>query len=236
MDNQQVPGEASISPQQVQQVAPDTQDLQGQQEMLQKLVGAHKVKILLDGAFSLAAEKTGADFSSRVKDPDTITKKIAQKRMEGRDDYDMGDIRDSYGGRFTVQNKSDIPKIKEQIEAMEKAGLFKIEKEEKRKSNVYDAIHFDIRTYNGEWAELQIMTSQNAFSAIANHDLRAQFNENSNNEAVDALVQKQDDIARSMPSQKALAVSKAIQGLHQQNGNKPLHPSITASILAQAKQ
>ncbi len=239
MDTQaqsQVPGEASITPQQVQQVAPDTQGQQGQQEMLQKLVGAHKVKILLDGAFKLAAEKTGADFSSRIKDPDTITKKIAQKRMEGRGDYDLGDIRDSYGGRFTVKSKSDIPKIREQIEAMEQAGLFKIEKEEHRKSDVYDAMHFDIRTYNGEWAELQVMTAQDALSSVANHDARAVYNENPNNKAVDALVQKQHAVAHSMPSEKALAVTKALQGLHQQNNNQPLPPQLTASVLAQSQQ
>lgn len=233
-DNQ-VPGEASITPQQVSQVAPDTQGQQGQAEMLQKLVGAHTMKNMLDNAFKLAAKATGADFSSRVKDPDTIEKKIVQKRLEHRE-YDIDDIRDSYGGRFTVMDKKDIPKVKEQIGAMADAKLFKILKEEKRQDGTYSAYHYDIKTIDGHSGEVQIHTAQSALESVANHDIRAVHGENPQNEAVNRLKEKQASLAHSMPPQKALAVTQMLQGVHKQNGNKPVNPQITAAILAQANQ
>lgn len=231
----QVTGEASITPQQVQQVAPDTTGQQGAAQMIAKLVGAHKIKNMLDGAFKLAAEHTGATFSSRIKDPETIQKKIVQKRLEQRD-YDIDDIRDAYGGRFTVDSSSDIPKVKKQIEDMSKIGLFKIEKQEQRNAGTYNAYHYDIKTPDGHYAELQVHTAQSALESVANHDIRAVHGEKPQNEAINTLKEKQAQIAKSMPSDKAQAVTEALQAIHKQNGNKPISPQITASILAQSQQ
>lgn len=226
-------GEAGIPQQTVAQTVPEAQQPQGQAALLAKLIGGNKIKNMLDEAFKLAAKHVGATYNSRVKNADSAIKKVAQKRLQKRD-YDIDDINDAYGGRFVVDKSSQIPQIKKQMDAMEDIGLFKIKKEEKVKHSTYDAYHYDIESVDGHRGEVQIHTAHSELEAVANHDLRALYGEKPADKSVEVLKQKQQKLAESMPADKARSVTDALQQLHKNSNNQPLHPQVTAAVLASA--
>lgn len=92
-------GEQQVTPQLTAKVAPDVINLQGQQQLQAKQVAANKIKGMLDQALQMASGKIGGHASTRVKDLDTAAKKVVQKRVEGRPEYDVDDLRDILGGR-----------------------------------------------------------------------------------------------------------------------------------------
>lgn len=235
MNNQNPPGEEQITPQTAQQVAPDIVSDQGQQQLLAKTIAAHRIKNMLDTAFDLAAKHIpGATFNSRIKNMDVAQKKIVQKRMQGRD-YDIDSLNDIYGGRFTVEHESDFKKVKKELSDMENIGLFKIGKQETVKTGNYEAFHTDIIAPDGTRGEIQIHLPQSEASSVATHDLRALYGEKPP-PLIKKLVDTQANITENLPSNKARAVTQALQSLHKQNNDKPLPLPLTASIVNQASQ
>lgn len=228
-------GEQSIPAQQIQQTVPEAGQQQGQMQLLAKLVGGNKIKNMLDEAFKLAAKHVGATFNSRVKNADSMIKKVAQKRLQKRD-YDIDDINDAYGGRFITDKPGQISNIKKQMEKMEDIGLFKIKKEEPVKHGTYDAYHYDIESPDGHRGEVQIHTAQSELEAVANHDLRAVHGEKPQDKSVEHLKEAQLKVAKAMPPDKARSVTDALQQLHKNSNNQPLPPHVTAAVLASANQ
>jgi len=227
--------EQQITPQLAVKVAPDVVSPQGQQQLQLKRLAAQKVKDMLDQAFKMAASTIpGATFNSRIKNMDVAQRKIIQKRVEGRK-YGMDNLNDLYGGRFTVEKPEDFKKVKQELSQMEDAGLFKIKKQETVRVGNYEAYHSDIVAPDGTKAEVQIHLPQSESESVSNHDLRALYGEKPPT-PIRKLVDMQADINDKMPNGKARAITQALQLLHKMNGDKPIPPELTASILQQARQ
>ena len=221
--------EQQISPQLAQQVAPDVVNQQGQQQLQAKAIAAHKMKGVIDQALGVAADKLNGHSSTRVKDLDTAQKKIAQKRLQGRENYSVDDLNDMLGGRLAVDKKK-IPEAKQEIQRMSKAGLFTIKKEQQVKEGTYSGYHYDIMTPDGNKGELQLHTDHTEAESIANHDIRAQQGENPDPKW-QAVQDKQAEIIQDLPKGKAYAITQALQSLHKMNNNKPISPILTASVI-----
>src|ERR1035437_3889878 len=116
--------EAQITPPVQQQVTPDLVAPHGQQQLAGKLAQTNEKKQFLDYILKGIAEKAGAEFSSRVKNPETVVQKVAAKRMAGRD-YNLEDVNDVYGGRFVIKNSSKVGEIKKMLDKAEELGVFK---------------------------------------------------------------------------------------------------------------
>jgi ppGpp synthetase/RelA/SpoT-type nucleotidyltranferase len=231
----QIP-EGQVSPQMQQQVAPDVASQQGQQALFQKAVHANVAKKQLDAVMEAVASHLGATTNSRVKNIETASKKIAQKRMQpGRGDYGIEDLNDMLGARLVVKSDKDIPKAKQAIEKLASAGVFDINKQQQVKQGSYNAYHFDVTLSNGTKAELQVHTPQSEAEASVNHSLRSEHGEKPNDPAVTQLKDKQAAIAKSLPNDKAKAVTGAIQQMMQQQGGQ-VAPQQSAQLLAQAQQ
>lgn len=229
----QIPGEAVMPPQAVQQVAPEVASPQGQQQLFQKAIAANLAKQVMDKVFSTIAKNNGWDYSSRVKNIQIATNKIAQKRMAGRD-YGVDDINDMAGFRLVVPKYSDVPKAKKAIEQLEKDGIIDIKQGEEVKNGNYSAYHYDFMTPTGIEGEAQIHTPQGVAEAISNHSLRAVYGEKPH-PMVKALQAKQADIAHSLSNEKAMSVVKTLQSMTKDGGDKPLSPITTASVLQRAQ-
>lgn len=219
--------EEQITPEMLAKVTPDV----SKKELMTKAVAANKIKDLLDKALAMAANAIGATFSTRVKNVDTAHRKIAQKRLQGRD-YDVEDLGDMLGGRLIVNSPKDYGKGVDQIKEMEKQGIFKIKKQENVRTGSYDAEHFDVVMPNGLRAEIQLHTKLSESESIANHQLRAEYGEEPKG-VVKALRNKQAELIDDMHPDRAKALTHAIQLLTEQNGHAPDHLT-TARLVKQA--
>lgn len=226
-------GEQQISPELLAKVAPDVASPQGQQQLAGKQMAARRLQGILDNALKIASHKLQGDSSTRVKEIDTAAKKIGQKRLEGRRDYSINDLRDMVGGRLVV-DKDKMPQAKNEISAMERAGLFKIKKEEKRTVGTYEATHYDVKLPDGTMGEIQIHTKKSEAVSVANHDIRAQFGDKPP-KLLQKVQEKQAEIINKMPGNKARLITQALQTMHKANGNKPIPLIHTASVIASAK-
>lgn len=223
----QVP-EESITPQIFKSVAPDINP----QELVAKSVAANRIKGVMDTALSLAADKLGGTSSSRVKDIDTALKKIAQKRLQGRE-YDVSNVNDMLGMRLVV-DKSKIESAKEEVKKMESAGLFKITKQQPVNEDTYHAYHIDVITPDNQKAEIQIMSHQQSAESMLNHSIRSVAGEDPP-EGLQAVKEAQANIAKNLSNKKARQVSDALKQLMKMNNNDPLKPEITAAIAQQSQ-
>ena len=226
--NPKVP-EAQVTPPVQQQVTPDLVNEQGQQQLAGKIAQTTEKKDFLDYILKGIAEKAGADFSSRVKNPETVVQKVATKRLAGRK-YGLDDVNDVYGGRFIIKNSSEVNSIKKMLKTAEELGVFKIGKTEERTQATYHAHHLDITTPDGVKGEIQIMTPQEELEAVANHSLRSVHGEKPP-EDVAQLRDKQAELAKKLSNSKAHEKAQQIQDVAKQLGDKPLSPQIPASIL-----
>lgn len=222
-------GEQQIHPQLLQKVAPDVVSTEGQQKLQSKQLAAQRLQGVLDKALQIASTRLGGDASTRIKDTDTAMKKVGQKRLEGRADYSIDDLRDLLGGRLVV-DKDKIPQAKEEIGHMQKAGLFTIKKEEQRNVGDYQAYHYDVKMPDGTMAELQIHTKKSEASSIANHDIRANFGDKPPKEW-QQIQEKQAAMIDNMSGEKAKALTQALQSLHKMSDNKPIPAVLTAAVI-----
>lgn len=213
------------------QVTPDVLSPQGKQALFQKMVQATIEQKKLDSIYQPLADKLGAQFSSRVKNPQTTVQKIAQKRLQGRN-YGIDNLNDLYGMRITVDHKSQMPAAIKAITAeSEKAGI-KVIKSERVNNDTYEAYHLDLKTPSGVTFEAQVHTPQSEAEAVTNHSLRSVFGENPP-PMVDKLREKQAQMIKNMPNDNASALIKSVKQLGQQNSGQPLDPRIIASAIAQ---
>lgn len=219
--------EEQISPKLLKKVTSDID----KKELQEKALAADKIKDLLDKALAMAANSIGATFTTRVKNIDTAHRKIAQKRLQGRD-YDVKDLGDMLGGRLIVNSPKDYKNGVEEIKAMEKQGIFKIKKQENVRTGSYDAEHFDVVMPNGLRAEIQLHTKQSEAESLANHQIRAEFGEKPEG-IVKALRNKQADIIEDLHPDRAKALSHAIALITKQDGEPPDHLT-TAKLVKQA--
>lgn len=226
-------GEAQIQPQHIAQIAPDVVSDNGKQQMFVKMSKAVVEKPGLDAIFKAIASKYGGDFISRIKSPQTVAQKVATKRLQGRD-YKLEDINDSYGSRLTLQKK-DFPKAIKDIEKVASALGMDIQKNEDASHSTYSAHHLDIQSPSGNKFEVQLMTPQGNVESLANHTVRAQHGEEPDNEAVVQFRDKQAQIAKKLPDDKAKAVTSALQSLSQQQ-NGQISPIQSAQTLSMAQQ
>lgn len=218
-------GEEAIPPQVQAQATADITP----QAMQQKMAGVIGEKEKLDFILRGIAQRVGADFNSRIKNPDTIVKKVAQKRLAGRN-YSLDDINDGYGARFIIKTDGEKGKIISFMKKAEELGLFSINKSEPVKTGTYSAYHIDFQTPNGVKGEAQIMTPQQSLESVANHSLRSVHGENPQGQ-VKALRDKQAEIAKKTPHQEAINKASEIQQAAKQLGNT-LDPRLIAGILA----
>ena len=232
MPQQSVP-ENSVTPQVQSQVTPDLVSEQGKQQLAAKLSKTIEKKDFLDYILKGIAEKAGAEFSSRVKNPETVIQKIATKRIAGRD-YNLEDVNDGYGARFIIKSSSDMASIKKMLAKAEELGVFKIGKQEQVTQATYSGFHSDITTPDGVKGEIQIQTPQQELEGVANHSLRAVFGEKPPEE-VKALRDTQAELAKKISGNKAHEAAQTIQAIGKQNNDKPLDPRISAAILNHAK-
>jgi len=228
--NPQSIGESSITPQQQGQVAGDVVSPQGKQQLFTHLAAATQQKDLLDFIFKGIAEKAGAEFSSRVKNPQTVVQKIAQKRMQGRD-YGVEDINDAYGSRIVVKSAKQVPEIKKFVEKAEELGILKINKSEMVSTDYHKAWHIDFKTKQGTSGELQILTPQEEANSVINHDLRSVFGEKMKRQ-VKQLANMQSEKAKQLPNDKAHKLAQMVSQLHANTKGQPLPPRVNAQALA----
>ncbi len=234
MNNQQPPAEEQVTPQMAQQVAPDVVSDHGQQQLSQKIAQAHQAKQHLDAIFEAIANHVGAHESySRVKDQDTATKKIVTKRMEGRD-YGLDDLNDLAGFRIIIKSNSQIPKVLNAIDKLDKMGVIDVKKKEKVKEGTYSATHID-GAFNGTKFELQVMSPSQEAESLVNHSIRSVAGQEPGG-ALEQLRDKQAQVANALPDDKARVASGAVRQAMQMTQNQPLPPQLTASILNQAQQ
>ncbi len=227
--NQQSIGEAQITPGVQNQITPDVVSPEGKQQLFESLGKATVSKGGLDFILSGIANKVGAEFTSRVKNPETVVQKIAQKRMQGRN-YGIQDVNDNYGGRFIIKNSSQASRIKTMLTKAQDLGIFKINKQEDVTKDTYHAFHVDFTTSDGVKGEVQIMKPQEVLESVANHSLRSVFGENPPNQ-VQNLRDMQANMAKNMPDNSAVEKAAQIQNIAKANGDQPLDPRIIASTL-----
>jgi ppGpp synthetase/RelA/SpoT-type nucleotidyltranferase len=230
MNPQSAPGEAAITPQTQQAVVPDVLSTPGKQQLLQHLGNATNEKPILDSILHGLATKIGADFTSRVKNPQTTVQKIAQKRLQGRD-YNVFNVNDAYGARIIINNTKDLQKAKAGLESLAKAGAIDIIKQQRVNNDTYSAYHIDIKTPQGTNGEVQIMTPKQELESLANHPLRAVHGEKPN-DSVRQLKDKQAKLVKSISNTKASSLSQTIRQMSESNGAQPLDPRIIASVLS----
>ncbi len=223
-------GEAMMNPATIKKVAPDVVSSRGQSKLQTILQKATAQKDKLDTTLKLVAKGGGADFSSRVKNPETIVQKIALKRLQGRD-YKMEDTNDVYGGRIIVDDKKQIPSMVSAVRQALQGDGHKVLKDELVKTGTYQAHHIDFQTKDGTKGETQVMIPQQALEAVANHSLRALAGEKPP-EDVKKLRDAQASIVKKTPNEEAKKKVEAIQTISKANQDKPTHPVINASILA----
>lgn len=226
--------EGQISPQTLQQVAPDVASPSGQQQLFTKAVKAHVAKKQLDAIMQAVATHLGATTNSRVKNIETASNKIVQKRLQGRNEYNIDSVNDMLGTRIILKNKGDFPKAKQVLEKLADAGVFTINKQQPVKKGSYDAYHMDVTMGNGTDAEIQLHTPQSEAEAMVNHSMRSQYGEKPNDPNVEALKEKQAGIVKTMPNDKAKAVTDALQQMMQQQKGQVL-PQQSAQLLAGVK-
>lgn len=225
-------GESQITPQMQQQITPDVVSPQGKQQLMQHLGAATQEKPMLDTILKNLASKIGADFSSRVKNPQTVVQKIAQKRLQGRD-YNVQDVNDAYGARIVINNAKQLAQAKEGLQHLAKAGAINILKSQDVTSDTYHAYHFDIQTPKGTRGEVQLMTPKEELESLANHSLRSVYGEDQPDH-VQTLRDTQASLAKNISNAKAKQLSEPIKHLSSQTNGQPIDPRIIASIMQHA--
>lgn len=226
--------ENQVTPPVQNQVTPDLVSPQGKQALQSTLANTIVKKKFLDFLMNGIADKVGAEFASRVKNPETVIQKVATKRTEGRD-YNLDDVNDTYGGRFVIKNPDDKDEIEGMLKKAQDLGVFKIGKQQEVTQATYHAFHTDITTPDGVRGEIQIMTPQEELEGVANHGLRSVFGENPPPQ-VAKLRDMQADLAGKISDNDAQTKSDQITQVAKSVGDKPVDPRIIANILQGGQQ
>lgn len=154
-------------------------------------------------------EKGKFMYESRVKNPETIIRKIAMHRLKGKKNYDLKGVNDLLGCRFIYKTSQQKQKLLQGLHNLARMGIFKIVKEQEVKKDTYHAIHLDI-IYKGIRTEIQIHDPQSYLESIVNHEIRAQAGEKPQGQ----LGQEKKlnwKAAQNMPDDHAILLGKAIE-------------------------
>lgn len=210
MDNQ---GEQSMSPQELNALVPDLVSPKGQ-ALVQSMLGrAQQIQPELDNTFKLTAMQNGLDpvkdYESRVKNADTLVKKVAVHRQGGKGGYRMNNVNDMYGGRFIADTPEQKAKIIDALHELHSNNFLKLDKEEQVDHGTYHAYHMDF-SKNGVKGEIQIHDPHSLFEAVVNHDIRAQYGENPPGK-LGELKEKASEIGYKMPADQAQSTAQQIQ-------------------------
>lgn len=119
----------------------------------------------------------GADIigsSQRTKGVGSLIDKIKLNAGKGRD-YAIGDATDLLAGRIVVNDLSSLELVMEQIEELYGKSEKILEKENKfvknqGKDNPYRAIHYIIKSEDGNCFELQLKTEDSSISSDLHHN------------------------------------------------------------------
>ena len=173
---------------------------------------ADKVKPKLDNEFKLVAMQSGLnpvnDYYSRLKNKNTILKKIGKHVEEGKD-YSSKDVNDVYGGRFVTKTPQQKKQLIEAIQALASKNEIKITKQEEVKDKTYNAYHIDF-IKNGVKGEIQIHDPSSLFEAVVNHPIRDKYGEQPP-QPIEQV--KRENLVRglTMPQDQAQQIAQAIE-------------------------
>lgn len=217
MDNQ---GEQAMTPDRLQETVPDLVSPKGQGKVSQLVIQAQKVKPELDAKLKMVAQESGldptADFESRLKNPDTLVKKVAVHREAGKDGYRANDVNDLYGARFIADTPTQKKDIINKIRDLNSDNFFKIDKEEQVDHGTYHAYHIDVNK-RGVKAEIQIHDPHSLFESVTNHEIRAQHGENPP-EPLARMKSMNATVGYKLPADRAQMIAQAIQMQRAQQG------------------
>jgi ppGpp synthetase/RelA/SpoT-type nucleotidyltranferase len=229
-------GELQINDSDIRKHAPDLINEGTRQNLATSLQTVHQIKPKIDTVMQQIANQTGTTMSSRVKDPKQIVRKVVQKRMEDRS-YQLSNINDLLGYRFTTDHDNEIPRVKQEVEKAAKSGAFVIIAQQERDKQDYRAFHYDVgfpipngKTIRGE---VQIMNANSEAQAAVSHDAHFIYGEKPPKE-VQKKLDKQNDIVQQLPPIKAKQVAKTLINAHKQINDNPLPKGVTDQVLANA--
>lgn len=224
-------GELQISDSDIKKHAPDLITKGAQIASDLKIV--HTIKPQLDQMMTKIAQSTGTTMSNRVKDPKQIVRKVVQKRMESRN-YQLSDINDLVGYRFTTNNESEIPQVKKAIEQAAKNGALVIIDQQERDEENYHAYHYDVgfpiahnKTIRGE---IQIMDANSEAQAAVSHDAHFIYGEKPPQQVQEKL-DKQNKVVQTLPPIKAKQVAKTLINEHKKVNDNPLPKGAVDKVL-----
>lgn len=229
-------GELQIGDDDLKRHAPDV--IGKTQQIGRELAIVNKFKPHLDAIMKPIASSTGSDFSSRVKNPEMIVRKVIQKRMEDPK-YKLSDINDLYGCRYVVENEQEIAKVKKAIEEGEKQGKYKIISGEARNKDTYHAYHFDLAfplsAIKAIRCECQIMDRSAEAQAALTHDAHAIYSDNPP-KPVENKLDKQTKVVDQLPHIKQKQVADTMVQAHKQIDDKPLPKDFSDRVIANAQK
>lgn len=219
MDNQ---GEQSLNPNELQELVPDLVSSKGQQLVNTMLSKANKVKPELDNQFKLIAAQNGldpnVDFESRVKNPDTVVKKVAVHRQAGKDGYRVNNVNDLYGARFIADTPNQKQRIMDALQDLHSNNWMKIDKQEQVDHGTYHANHVDFNK-DGVKGEIQIHDPHSLFESVINHEIRAKYGEKPPAQ-LEAQKQANMTLGYKMPADSIQRMAQIIQAGRVLQGQK----------------
>lgn len=225
MDNQ---GEQSLSPEQVAGLVPDLTSPKGQGLVNSFLQKAQKVKPGLDSMLGMVNAQAGLqpqDFESRLKNAETITRKVAVHRKAGKDGYRMNNVNDLYGARFIADTPDQKKQIIDQLHDLSSNNQIKIDKEEQVDHGTYHAYHIDFN-HKGVKGEIQVHDPHSLFEAVTNHEIRSKFGEKPP-PPMDQIKQANSQMGYQMPAQQAQQVAQTIQAQRASKADLNAKPQLT---------
>lgn len=232
-------GEAQITPDVAQTVAPDALSGEGIADLSQRQDDAHKAAGVLNAVLDQVADEVNAKVENRIKSPNVIIQKIGQKRLEGRSDYGLDNINDMWGGRLVIDDPKKEQKTVDAIKDLADKGVFKIVDSQPIDKDNYHAYHVDIQytlpdghTVNGE---IQIHTPQSVAQAAVSHDPRYIFGETLPKPAEEVL-NRESKVVKKMPNDKAQKLADTLVKKRKTNGDQPLPPILVAQEVKKAAE
>lgn len=205
-------GEQGLTMNQMQTLAPDLFSPQGMKQVGNTINKAVQTKPELDSMFKMVAATHGldpnTDFQSRIKQSDTVLRKVAKHRNDGKDEYGLKDVNDVFGGRFIAKTPTQKHEVIEAIKDMDKSDI-KIVKKQDVHNGTYHAYHIDFEK-DGVKGEIQVHDPGSLFEAVVNHDIRAKEGDKATpqEEQKKRAVEK---LGYSLPQYQAQQVAQAIE-------------------------
>lgn len=176
-------------------------------------MGANKAKPKLDQMFRTIALTTGLDagkdFESRIKNPDSVQKKI-DNHGKG---YSAKDINDYYGGRFVADTPEQKKDVIQALRKLDEDNQIKILKQEQVTHQTYHAYHVDFEA-NGVKGEIQVHDPHSLFESVANHEIRNQYGENPP-DPLKTIKKSNAQVAYQLPADQAQNIAQATEIMRQ---------------------